>query len=368
MADANGIAKQFQPPFTVKVLSAAKNGEVVEFFVESTKIAEERANVVIRQHEDFVWLLHCLQTMENVTSVIFPPLPDRPMTSLQAAEKKTKKQVGGKPSILVGDDYGVNCKANEKFLNLLLSHPRLGNSSVLQKFIREKEAPPRVKVRRGIFGVLTKVVDDIRVSNFKDSNQDFQQTRVSNEENIKDMKQAASSFQKIVDTQHRISNAYTEIYSLLQQMAVDHATPVFSSQLTSPLNEAIQHASELSNVSATNSQRSLGSTLHLYAGYSQSQHDMLQKRVQKAIELDGAKRNYEKAKPQKKTQAENDMRKLENELEVMTSLAKPELERFNRQRILALQAGLTQLADSEIKNSRDAVAVFAKSCSCVQQM
>nr|XP_002121301.1 sorting nexin-5 [Ciona intestinalis] len=364
----NGVAKQFQPQFTVKVISAAKNGEVVEFFVESTKNGEERANVVIRVHEDFVWLLHCLQTMENVASVIFPPLPERPITSLQAAEKKTKKQVGSKTSVLVGDDYENNCRSYEKFLNLLTNHPRLGNSAVLQKFVREKEAPARVKVRRGIFGVLTKVVDDIKVSNYKDSDESFQQTRVSNTENIKNMKQAAHAFQKIVDTQYRITNAYAEIYSVLQQMSTDCAAPVFSTTLLTPLNEAVQHAIELHNVNATNSQRTLGSTLHLYAGYSQSQHDMLQKRVHKAIELDNSKKIYEKAKPPKKVQAEEAMKKLATELEVMTSLAKPELERYNRQRVLAMQTGLTLLADSEIKNSRDAVAVFTKSCSRVQQI
>ncbi len=49
--------------------------------------------------------------------------------------------------------------------------------------------------------------------------------------------------------------------------------------------------------------RSLGSTLHLYEGYSRSQHDMLQKRVYKAQDLESAIRSYEKAtKPSKKQQ------------------------------------------------------------------
>ena len=69
----------------------------------------------------------------------FPPLPNAPITSLQAAEKKTKKQAGSKAMILIGDNYEDDCKAVEKFLRLCTSHPRLGNSIVLKKFLCEKE-------------------------------------------------------------------------------------------------------------------------------------------------------------------------------------------------------------------------------------
>ena len=42
------------------------------------------------------------------------------------------------------------------------------------------------------------------------------------------------------------------------------------------------------------------------------------------------------------------MRNIEKELSDMTALAKPEMERHNRQRILAMQSALTQVADSEV--------------------
>jgi len=59
-----------------------------------------------------------------------------------------------------------------------------------------------VKVRKGIFGTLTKAVDDIRLMNFKDSNEEFHQLRISNTANIKNMKDASTKYQHIVDTEH----------------------------------------------------------------------------------------------------------------------------------------------------------------------
>jgi len=58
-----------------------------------------------------------------------------------------------------------------------------------------------VRVKRNIFEVFTKVVDDIRLASVKDSDDDFQQARVRNDENIKHMKQASANFQGFVNSE-----------------------------------------------------------------------------------------------------------------------------------------------------------------------
>ncbi|CAK8684121.1 unnamed protein product [Clavelina lepadiformis] len=300
--ESNGVIPQFRPLYSVKVPNAAKNGEVVEFFVETLKDGDERALVVIRVHDDFVWLLHCLKTQDNVTGIIFPPLPSAPSTSVQAAEKRTKKQMGVNSNVLVGDDYGENFRAYEKFLTLCITHPRLGHSNVLQRFLLEKEAPAKVKIRQGILGTLTKAVDDIRTMNFKDSDNDFHNARINNNENVKHMKEAASAYQKYIDCEHRLSSAYSEIQKALTQIVSDQGNKMKMEELCEVMWRAAEHASEMSHVNATNRQRTMGATLKLYAGYTQSQQEMLNKRVFKLMELEKAKKNYEKAKPQKKQQ------------------------------------------------------------------
>ena len=80
---------------------------------------------------------------------------------------------------------------------------------------------------------------------------------------------------------------------------------LFNARFTQLLSQAAEHGAEMSNVLATNRQRTLNATLKLYSGYSEEEHEMLQKRVFKQIELDSAKKNFEKAKPPKKQQVRN---------------------------------------------------------------
>jgi len=63
-------------------------------------------------------------------------------------------------------------------------------------------------------------------------------------------------------------------------------------------------------VLAENRQRTLGAALQLYSGFADSQHEMLQKRVQKVVELENSKKTFEKAKPQKKKQVSASFRAL----------------------------------------------------------
>lgn len=64
----------------------------------------------------------------------------------------------------------------------------------------------------------------------------------------------------------------------------------------------MEHTGEESHVIAVNRQRSLGAALQLYSGFAISEHEMLQKRVQKMVDLENAKKSFEKAKQQKKQQ------------------------------------------------------------------
>jgi len=360
---------KFSPLYVIKVPSATKSGETLEFLVETKRQSDTAdACVVSRVYEDFAWFLHCLQSMDNVTSIIFPPLPPRPLTSISAAEKLTKKQTGSSsggsnPGVLVGDDLGSFCAVYEEFLSLCANHPRLGHSPVLEKFLMEREAPVRVRVKRSIFDSIMKTVDDKRTGLFKDSNQDLQQVKVRNDESIKLLKAATSSHKKIVNNTFRISAAYADIQAALKELSTISTNSKVQAAYDGWCDksaDACVYASGLHKESASVGQQSVGACLQLYEGYARSQHDMLQKRIYKAIDLESAKSKFEKAKPNKKQQAEDEMKRLELELNDMTSLAVPELERYNRQRVLTWQSAMVKLCEAEIKASRDALAVFTE--------
>ena len=50
-------------------------------------------------------------------------------------------------------------------------------------------------------------------------------------------------------------------------------------------------------------------------------------------------------------QAEDEMKRLELELNDMTSLAVPELERYNRQRVLTWQSAMVKLCEAEVREA-----------------
>ena len=89
-------------------------------------------------------------------------------------------------------------------------------SGIAHKLLPLSQAPAKVRIKRGFLGSLSKAVDDIRLMNFKDSDEDFQQIRTSNAANMKHMKEAARRYQEIVDTEHSEldKNSLLVLYSL----------------------------------------------------------------------------------------------------------------------------------------------------------
>jgi len=57
-----GTYVPFQPVYTVSVSDPVKNGDIVQYTVMTTKLADDTDVVVVtRQYEDFEYLHHCLQ-------------------------------------------------------------------------------------------------------------------------------------------------------------------------------------------------------------------------------------------------------------------------------------------------------------------
>lgn len=65
---------------------------------------------------------------------------------------------------------------------------------------------------------------------------------------------------------------------------------------------ACEYSSELYKKSAVSQSRNILATIQLHEGFSKSQQDMLQKRIYKAIDLENARKSFEKSKASKKQQ------------------------------------------------------------------
>ena len=123
----------------------SKDGDVIRYVVAVTRLHEpgtEEARLV-REYEDLAYLDHQLATTNthqpgqwrhptfvsycehSAAGIIFPPLPAKPSTDPAAAESRSKRQLGSGSRSVLGDgaQWGRDCAALEKYLEMVVSHP-----------------------------------------------------------------------------------------------------------------------------------------------------------------------------------------------------------------------------------------------------
>ena len=71
----------------------------------------------------------------QIVGLIVPPLPAQSGADPHSAENRTKKQFGSSARAMLGDDYKVEAKNLERFLQLMLSHLVFGRDKHLEEFL-----------------------------------------------------------------------------------------------------------------------------------------------------------------------------------------------------------------------------------------
>ncbi|XP_032228910.2 sorting nexin-5 [Nematostella vectensis] len=357
--------------WNVKVLDASKDGEILKFTVQTKTMEndeEEKGVIVLREYDDFEWLYHCLVTHNNIDAVVVPPLPARPLVTATAAESKSKKQLGKNAKNMIGDEFFKDCRNLEKFIQLVLAHPALKNDGDLEKFLTEEQAQTRTKIKKGLFGSLSKTVGEVRYQSHKDINDEFQKLRDFVEKFSLANKECCMNFTKMVNAQQRVGLSLGELSASVSTAAVlDEVSSQNLKRTFTLFSEALTSSKESYEVMSANDENTLGFTMDLYSKYMDSAKDMLFRRTCKLVEFENASKALEKAKPQKKDQCVQAKKEAEDAYTEITDLASTEMSRFNRQRVLSLQSAMVQYAESRIKNGRDTYAVLLKLLNYVKK-
>ena len=79
----------------------------------------------------------------QIVGLIVPPLPPQSGSDPHSAESKTKKQFGSSARAMIGDDFKVEAKCLERFLQQMLCHPIFGRDKHLEEFLMQKHPPIR---------------------------------------------------------------------------------------------------------------------------------------------------------------------------------------------------------------------------------
>lgn len=360
----------FRRLFHIKVADAVKNGESLQFIIKVFKPDnEEEISSVTRIYDDFEWLHHCLTTQNNISGIIVPPLPNRPETDAKAAESKSKKQLGSSTKVIVPDEFTKDCRSVEKYLKLIISHEVFGKDEHLHKFLLEKEAAVRTRVKRGFLSRMSTLVDEARKGQHKDIDEYFQKQREWAVEYGKYMKEASQNFNKMVYAQLRLAGCYSDLGTCIQSEA--HAKDDASRKVNKYLGKlggGLDCAKHGLEVLSANDEKTVVFQLDLFARYMEAVKDMLFKRTCLLVDYEDASKALEKAKPNKRQAAEDAKMSTEKAYEACTDNARKELKSFLQYRLISFEDSLSNFADSQIKTARDTYTLLVKTLTEVKQM
>lgn len=350
----NNEDEQTTLPYTVAVLDASKDGEIITFTIQ-TKTEEHDSSeggvVVLRQYEDFEYLSHCLWTHNDIQSTVVPVLPPKPVMTPSGTETKTKKQLGKETKTMVGDDYTKDCKSLQKYLQLVISEPKLNADETLKSFLTEEKAPVRANVKKGFLTSLKGALDDARFHNHKDINEEFQTIRTATDQCALSTKNCNECYKKLLSADQRCSLQLSNLTSAIRSTT---ATDTTENDLSTHLLKFAAFLDEMKRSmekSSSIEEDTLGSTLDLYSRYIDSAKEMLFRRTCKLIEFENASKALEKAKPKTQEQLQAAKEEAESAYEEITAKSLDEIKKFHKKRVEAFQETLISLAEQQIKNS-----------------
>ncbi|XP_012944347.1 sorting nexin-5 [Aplysia californica] len=343
------------PLYKATVTEAIKRGENIMFTINASKAAEESGCVVLRQHEDIEWLHHNLVTGNATEGVIIPPLPVKPLSDPKSAESMSRKHLGDNTKVMRGDQFEGDCKAVQKYLELMLSHSTFGRDKNLEKFLTEEEAPVRARLNKGLISRLGSAIDSARKANRKDVDDYFQDQRNFANEFSKAVKDASLNYNKLIVAQWRLSSSYrnlaTDFTTCTAEMRDEPLIKV--NKLMKLVSEGCEDEAGSLELRSGQSELTLGFFLELYARYSDALKDMHFRRTSALVDYESCEKALEKAKPAKKAAAEEAYNTAKKIFETSSEQAKKEIKSFTQQRLLSSAEALTAYAELQMKISQD---------------
>ncbi|RWS11648.1 hypothetical protein B4U79_11300 [Dinothrombium tinctorium] len=185
-SSTTGAREPFKARYYVKLSHdcVTKDGENVLYTIRSRSLLNETKRqqetiCVRRQYEDFQYLHHCLITSAYPGyGLITPPLPPQPTITPSMAQEKSREKLGPSTKTLISDEWHKDCWHLQEYLRLMLNHPLYGRHEIWDQFLRCKEAPLRVKIKKplNIIGRISDSLDKAKV-NHKDCDEFFHRER-----------------------------------------------------------------------------------------------------------------------------------------------------------------------------------------------
>eukprot|EP00794_Sanderia_malayensis_P005945 gene5945-6635_t len=358
-------------PYKALVLDSSKDGEVLTFTIQ-TKTKEtsssENGVVVLRQYEDFAFLSHCLFAHNDISSTVVPVLPAKPVITPSGAESKTKQQLGKESKTMIGDDFTKECKALQKYLDLVISEKMLNGDETLKAFLTEDKPPVRANAKKGILTSLKGALDDKRFHYHKDIDEEMQNIRNFTDQCAFLTKSCNECFKKLNSSEQRCSFHMANVTAAIRTLS---ATDTSENDLTTHLVKfagILDEAKRASEKYSTIYEETVGFNFELYSKYLESAKEMLFRRTCKLIEFENASKALDKAKPKNQEQLQEAKDEAERQYEELTEISRCEIKKYHKNRVDEFQKALVTLAEDQIQNASKCSQLLSQAINQLKDM
>lgn len=372
----------------VDISDALSEKEKVKFTVHTkTTLPEFQKSefIVVRQHEEFVWLHDRYEENEDYAGYIIPPAPPRP--DFDASREKLQRLGEGEGALTreeflkmkeeLEDEYLATFKKtvamHEVFLQRLAAHPVFRNDAHLRVFLEYEHdlcAKPRGKMDLigGLMRSMTTTTDEIYLgATVRDVNDFFEQETTFLQEYYSHLKEAVAKVDRMTSKHKEVADAHIRLSSCITQLAT-REQPATERFLTRAA-ETFDKCRKIEGRMASDQDFKLADTLRYYMRDAHAAKAVLVRRLRCLAAYEAANRNLEKARAKNKDvhAAEQAQADACARFEQLSARAREELIDFRTRRVAAFRKSLIDLAELEMKHARAQQELFRKSLQVLRE-
>lgn len=342
--------------------------------------------LVVRQHEEFVWLHDRYEENEDYAGYIIPPAPPRP--DFDASREKLQRLGEGEGALTreeylkmkeeLEDEYLATFKKtvamHEVFLQRLAAHPMFRRDAHLRVFLEYEQdlcAKPRRKMDLlgGLVKSLNHTTDELYLgATMRDVNDFFEQETAFLNEYYAHLKEAVSRANRMTCKHKEVADAHIKLSSCLVQLATSREQPPMERFLIRAA-ETFEKCRKNEGRMASDQDLKLTDTLRYYQRETHAAKGVLVRRLRCLAAYEAANRNLEKARAKNKDvhAAEQQQASACAKFEQLSARAREELIDFRNRRVQAFRKSLIELAELEIKHARSQQELFRKSLAMLKE-
>ncbi|XP_015512483.1 sorting nexin-6 isoform X1 [Neodiprion pinetum] len=372
----------------VDISDALSEKDKVKFTVHTKTTLPEFQKpefLVVRQHEEFVWLHDRFEENEEYAGYIIPPVPPRP--DFDASREKLQKLGEGEGTMTREEftkmkqeleaEYLATFKKtvamHEMFLTRLAHHPVFRNDHNLRVFLEyDQDLCVRGKNKMEMFGGLvksfSKTTDEYYLSaTVKDVNDFFDQEMTFLQQYHQNLKESTGRADRQTVKHKDVADSYIKISTNLLQLATTDNGKL--ERFLTKIAETLEKLRKVEGRVASDEDLKLSDTLRYYMRDTAAAKRLLFRRLKALHAYETANRTLEKARAKNKdvhaalevAEAEQSQTEACEKFEQMSEKGKEELTDFKTRRVAAFKKNLIELTELEIKHAK-AHAELLKKC------